>query len=283
MDKMEEEINAMLDSPPPPSEDMGGELVVEDAPAEPAPTIETAPQVQVEAPPAAVESETPPAAEAPVVDERDSTIAELRAEMARLALGQGAQPAPEAGPPTTPTPIQAAPASVEFVATEEDLNKILDSKENFNEFLRGFAEKIRTEAVAEAREASLVSLPPLVSNLADQTVSLRLAIKEFYTNNKDLLDYKSIVGFTANKIAAERPELSLDQLIEELGPEVRKILRLKDATLQAAPVAGQVAPSTPDPSSPGFVPSGGAARRTLAGAPNLTKMEKEILEMNESL
>lgn len=295
---IEDEIQAMNELPPAPPEG-GDPTVLEPEPApEPAPASEPTPEPAPAAPePAPAPTAEPLPVEPPAAEDlRDATIEGLRAEIARLAALSGAPapvapvepvaPPPQAPvAPQAPAPQPSAPAVIEFVKSEEELNQVLDSVGNFNSFLTRFAsdiaQNIRAQVVSEAKEATMVSIPALVGNLAEQAVNMRMAVKEFYSANSDLAPYASYVGSVANEIAAREPQLPLDQLFEKLGPEVRSRLHLKERVLsQALPGAGPE--PTPSAEGPAFPPSSGGTRKPTGADVKLSKTEREILEMLEA-
>ncbi len=177
---------------------------------------------------------------------------------------QGAQGVQRSGP-------------IEFVATEEELDKMLDSKDGFNTFMTGVVEYVTAVAyeklMGSGREQLLRDIPSMVMNITDQQVALRNVIGEFYNKNGDLVPYSSFVGYVANEIAAKEPGLSLQGLVGKLGPEVRMRLGLNKG-VQNAQVQNAQAQNVQQ--SPGFPPSGTPARGGGQSGP--TGITKEILD-----
>ncbi len=166
---------------------------------------------------------------------------------------------------------------IEFVATEEELDKMLDSKDGFNTFMTGVVEYVTAVAyeklMGSGREQLLRDIPSMVMNITDQQVALRNVIGEFYNKNGDLVPYSSFVGYVANEIAAKEPGLSLQGLVGKLGPEVRMRLGLNKG-VQNAQVQNAQAQNVQQ--SPGFPPSGTPARGGGQSGP--TGITKEILD-----
>jgi len=156
-----------------------------------------------------------------------------------------------------------------FVEKEEELDKVLDSVDSFNNYM--------TKVVVKAQEGVLTSIPQLVAKLADQVVTQKLAVAEFYRENKDLVGNKAFVGIVANDLAAKNPGWNMEKIISELGTEVRTRLRMSGITPQAPVVpATPAAPAAPvDP--PAFVVGGGS--RPGPGGPPMTAMEKDIMSL----
>lgn len=269
------------DPPPTPPVEPPPPVPPVDPPAEPPkvtppvePSVEPPPTPPTEPPPAAVPP-VPPVPPTPPPDPRDTKITELEGIVASLrtlvesAVGTVAKPTP------TPTPADPPPSAVhKFVEKEEDLDKILNSVDNFNEFLSGVVKKVQEETTA--------AIIPNIIGVADSTVARRMAVSEFFNANQDLIPYRSYVGVVANEIAAANPEWGLDKVIEGLGTEVRKKL----AIVQAQP--GEVPPIVPpsgtppveDPNDPAFVGGTGARK----GAPGTkTKMQQGIDDLIDGL
>lgn len=256
-----------------------------EAPAPEAPPIETppaAPPVETPAAPAAPEAPpappTPPAESPAARDPRDvqleeqaKTIEELRKMVETVAAKAVAPQAPP--PPKTNadgTPFVEPPVLHSFVATEEEMDKALNSKDNFNALLTKVSER--------GAESVLRMVPQLVAKLADQVVTQKMAVTEFYRENPDLMSNKAFVGMVANDIAAANPGWGMEEVIKTLGPEVRN--RLKIAGGIPGAVNPPQAPQAP-PNSPAFVPGSGA--RPSGGPPSLSKMEADISELISGL
>lgn len=230
--------------PPPPSA----------SPASPAPSAEPAPASAPEGTAA-----EPPAA----VDERDNIISALRAQLeevsAKLVQAPG-QPAPAVDglPAAAPDPAAQPAADVpvlEFVKDDAAFDEALKSHTNFNRLLTG--------VVYKSIESTLRSVPAIVTRLADQQITARSAINEFYSNNKDLVPVKGFVGTVAQDMAAKNPTWKIDDLLANLGKEVRTRLKMGGSAILNAP---QGAPGVPPPpaNGPAFAGTGGGANRTVS-------------------
>lgn len=245
-------------------------------PVEPPPSIEPAPTPASQEPPVAppptppVEPTPPPP---PVGDAKDAEIASLRDTVEQLRgiieniskqaiKPPEAQPAP-VGPDGQPVPVE--PPKHSFVASEDDLDKALNSADNFNSLL--------SNVVNKTQESMLLMIPQLVMKLADETVTRRMAVAEFYSANKDLAANKAFVGMVANEIAAKNPEWTMEQVIEKLADEVRGRLRLTGQI----PTPPSGTPPPKPPAAPAF--AGGGGSRPGGGAPPMDRMAKEINDL----
>jgi len=214
--------------------------------------------------------ETPPVTPPPPVDPRDAELATLRStvEDMRKMLEQMASQVgkPVTHPADQPPAEPAAPEIHKFIEKEEDLDKALNTADDFNKLLSG--------VVAKAQEGFASVLPQLVIGLADQVVTRKMAVAEFFNANKDLVGNRAYVGVVANELAAAHPDWSMEKVIEGLAPEVRNRLRLgADPSIQP-PV---VTPPAEPPATPAFVSRTGA--RPSGGGDELTRIQKGIEEL----
>jgi hypothetical protein len=202
------------------------------------------------------------------------TIEELRkmiGTVAGQATGQPAQPPAPAVPKLDAQgqPIVEPPPVMRFVEKEDELDNMLKNVDNFNE---GMTKIMRT-----GTEEILRAIPHLVNNLATQVVTQKMAVAEFYGANPDLAAYKPFVGMVANEIAAKNPGWGMEDVVKNLGTEVRAKLKLAGTPAASGAPAVPQAPQAPVGPPPAFVPGGGA--RPSGGAPTLTDMEKGIAEL----
>jgi len=172
----------------------------------------------------------------------------------------------------------AGPVVVPFVRDEAALDEVFKTAGNFNQFM--------TNVVGFAVQSVYKSIPQMIQRVADQQVSLRMAAKEFYDNNKDLTPYKDYVGVVTNELVAKNPDWNLAKVIEEVGTEVRKRLKLlKKAgggVLPPQPSGPGPTPRNDPPAggspSPGLPGSAGGGRRA-GGEGQLSALQREINEL----
>lgn len=130
-------------------------------------------------------------------------------------------------------PKPAVPAEFKpgvFVESDEDIDKALGDTASLNALLQKVA--------AYAIENVLSAVPKLVVTLSDQQIVFRQAAKEFWDNNKDLLDKRSFVSFVTNELASKHPEWSLEELFLETEKEVRKKLNIpKQGDVASSPAS----------------------------------------------
>ena len=242
-------------------------------PVEP-PAVDAPPVPPVDEPPVVpptppVEPAVPvvPATPAPPRDARDTELESLRNTIAELRKGMETLASQNINQPSTPPASAPADQVISFVEKEEDLDALLNSKDNFNKFMTG--------ALGKSNEQVMQAMTVVVPKLVDQIVTQRLAVNEFYTNNKDLSSNKAYVGIVANELAKAHPDWDTLTVISNLAEEVRRRLGLGGTVPNQPPVAPSV--DAPPMDSPAFVPGAGA--RTGTGPSSMTQKEKAIIDL----
>lgn len=173
---------------------------------------------------------------------------------------------------------QQARQVLKFLPDDTVFDDVMKSSENFNALL--------TSVVNTAVERSLRLMPQVATQLVEQQINLKTAVRDFYTDNKDLEPHKKYVGFVANEVAAQHSDWGLTQILQETEKEVRNRLKLVRAgeNMQAVQPGSVQQTGTiinrTAPSNPGFVPGGGGGRRgSSTGDGNLSSQEKDIINL----
>jgi len=190
-----------------------------------------------------------------------STIEELRRTIETVA-SQASAPRPAVEPV-----VPIAPVVTKFIEKEEDLDKILNSVDNFNTFL--------SDVLSKNNEQASKNIPDLSSTI-DRIVTQKLAVNEFYANNRDLSGNKAYVGMVANELSVKNPTWTLEDVIKELATEVRNKLRMSGIIPAQAPGTPPI-PLVVD--TPAFVPGGGT--RPAGGGTPMSKLEAGIADLLE--
>lgn len=86
--------------------------------------------------------------------------------------------------------------------------------------LRHIVENIIPVAAQNVMQNTIRTLEPVIDN----RVRTQAVITEWWTRNPDLLGVRNLVGVAANRIAAGNPNISLEELLEKSGAEVRRIV-----------------------------------------------------------
>jgi lipopolysaccharide biosynthesis regulator YciM len=106
---------------------------------------------------------------------------------------------------------------------DETFEKITDDPKEFKKYLLNFGSKV-AEA---AREEALRSIPSMVEKQTKEKAKATQSAERFYKKNPDLVKYRDFVGYKANKIKSENPELDLDDILEKTEREVRQELNIE--------------------------------------------------------
>lgn len=209
--------------------------------------------------------------------------AELKAHLEEMAGKFVIPPAPKQLTPEEQAAQKAqreqqAKQILKFLPDDTVFDDVMKSSENFNALL--------TSVVNTAVERSLRLMPQVATQLVEQQINLKTAVRDFYTDNKDLEPHKKYVGFVANEVAAQHSDWGLTQILQETEKEVRNRLKLVRAgeNMQAVQPGSVQQTGTiinrTAPSNPGFVPGGGGGRRgSSTGDGNLSSQEKDIINL----
>ena len=141
--------------------------------------------------------------------------------------------------PSTSAPSTEAPINVEDFLGEVDLDELTMNKDALNAILNKVYIAARKEARKEAvteRQGILRDIPSIVKNNIEIVTSLKKASEDFYENNPDLVPFKKVVSAVFDEIVGKDPNRSYQEILKEIGPEVRKRLDLKkEAIKQSGP------------------------------------------------
>lgn len=136
-------------------------------------------------------------------------------------------------------PATAAPTTAPPVEEVDFLGESIDPRDMSREELNKILNKVYglgVKATRKSQEDTLRSVPQIVKTNVVTQASLKAASEEFYDNNKDLQPFKKVVAAVFEEVASENPELKFHEVLEKVGPDVRKRLELhKKATTTEAP------------------------------------------------
>ena len=171
--------------------------------------------------------------------------------------------------PVTPSnPIALTPSKRNFL-DGLDMDEVLATPENLNQLLLSVYNSAMDESSKLTAERILQNLPQIMSTYVTNHMSMAKLAEKFYTDNADLASSSQTVASVANKIAAEHPEYTAEQVFDASAIEARKILRIKATATTAEPAV--------KPAKPAFVPPGRS--RNGVKAPVLSDIEKGVLDL----
>jgi len=211
-----------------------------------------------------------PSTEAPKEDERDKTIRELREKLAAKETPK--TKAPRTAAPRTSAPKTDVPVSDEDFLGEVDLDELTRDPKLFNQLLNKVyrnAVKIARAEVKRGTETTVRAIPDIVKNNIALTTRLKKVHDEFYTENKDLVPWKTAVGTVMEEMMSADPSQTYKELLPKVADETRRRLALKKEAIS----------KKEDP--PKLPRSKGGPRQNLK--PETDALQKEMDEMDEAL
>jgi len=226
-----------------------------------------------EAPSTEVPSTEVSSTEAPSTDApEDDVVTRLKAEIEELkALVKSKKPTTEA--PSTEPPLELEERNfLEGI----DVDEVMDDPAALNKLLN----KIYQQAVTDTRkilgEGVLRSIPEIVRTNIATVTNLQRASEQFYEQNPDLKPFKKVVASVFEELASQNPDKRYDEILTEVGDEVRKRLDLhKQAT------ANQ--PKDKKPTVPRLPRKRSSAGRLKGQQPPTDPLLAELEEMNKAL
>ncbi len=106
-----------------------------------------------------------------------------------------------------------------MIKNKEEFNKITTDMISFNQFLEQFKQEI------------FLSIPEIVIKHIQSQHEYKKIVDDFYIKHPDLKKDQVLIGSLANKISAENPGLSMEEVFKKTGIQARKILRNYDEKL----------------------------------------------------
>lgn len=167
-------------------------------------------------------------------------------------------------PPTTTRPVPQALSDRNFL-DGLDIDEVLATPDNLNKLLLSVYNSAMEESSKLSAERILQDLPQIMST----HMSMAKMAEKFYTDNADLASSSQTVASVANKIAAEHPEYTAEQVFDASAIEARKILRIKAVNDSS----GLAKPAT----KPAFV--GPSRGRSSVKAPVMSDIQKGVLDL----
>lgn len=235
-----------------------------DAPA----TDEPATKIPSTNAPATDEPKTePPTTDAP--DEKDQTIADLRAKLAEKDSG----PKPTA-PPATIAPLVFEPQ--DFIG-DENVEDLTSNKDSLNKLLNLVYSKGVTDSRKIVNEGVAKTIPSLVTGQIDVITQMKETRDNFYAANEDLRAFPNVVSTVFDDIAKKDPNQTYDNIMKAIAPEVRKRLNLPEYK------PGNDKDKKNDKGNPPNLPRKKGKSGRTQDKPKTSPIESELDEMNKVL
>lgn len=117
---------------------------------------------------------------------------------------------------------------IESVITREEYEKVdVLNYDQFCTYLR--------HLVKLCVEESLKSLPNVMSHISAQAAYLKDMSNKFYKDNKDLMPYKRLVAETIEKLEAENPGLSYEDILKKAAVQAKQTISKIDSIKSEKP------------------------------------------------
>lgn len=117
---------------------------------------------------------------------------------------------------------EAEELDIEQIVSPEEFEEIQTDPKKFNQVLA----KVYKAAEANARQKVMQDVPQLVQKTASRQATYQTAVQNFYDDNPDLKPFKKFVSVTMNEVAAENPDMNLEDMLQETAKRARKNLAL---------------------------------------------------------
>ncbi|MHA2067181.1 MAG: hypothetical protein ACXABY_22665 [Candidatus Thorarchaeota archaeon] len=204
---------------------------------EPEPAPEPVADPEPEPEPAAAKEPEPKKGEgeADKVDDVESMRADFNkfasAQLEKFGISEEGRLVQQDEPPK-PEPAPAEPAAPKAVEvkpielTDEAFEELKEDKEKFTKFINDIGVNI----ASAVQEKVLLNVIPSTQKYASNYISSVQTVENFYRENPELNDYRSVVGFLSTKIGQENPEMNRGDLLKKTGEEAYRLLRIKRGT-----------------------------------------------------
>ena len=95
-------------------------------------------------------------------------------------------------------------------------DQITGNLDEFNKFLEEFKREI------------FLSIPEIIMKHLQDTVNANKLVAKFYKDNPELKEHRLVIGSLANKIAAENPGLSSEEVFNLVAKQAKEVLKESD-------------------------------------------------------
>ena len=211
----------------------------------------------------AEELEPEPEPEESELDERDQTIADLRAKLAeKESIKESATE-----PPATEAPLTFDDQN--FLG-ELDLDDVISDPKAFNQLLNKLYQRAVTDTRKVLGEGILRSIPDIVKSNIVITNNLQKTSEQVFADNKDLKPFRKVVAAVFEEVYAKNPDKTYDEVLKEVADESRIRLDLHKK-------------AQPEKQSPPRLPRSKSRPGRPDNKPPLTGIENELEAMNKIL
>ena len=194
-----------------------------------------------------------------VENKTDELIEQLKEENAALKTGKalgGKEEPPQRKQEDTPQESQKSEEKeeseakkIEAFITDEEFEEMQTNPQKYNEIML----RVYKRARQDASEDVIRQIPSLVQAASNRQLTLQQSVTEFYQKNPDLRKHAQYVGYVANQVKAQNPEMSVPDILNEAEQRVRADL---DLTKQAEKAEEERQENLPKNKQPAFAHRG---------------------------
>ena len=182
----------------------------------------------------------------------------LAAQSGTTTAPQAPAQAPTEQPPAPVTTVPQAPpqAATPFVLSQDDYIRAISSPEGMSEVMQ----KMQSAIAADLQQHYLAQAVQQATSIAREEAVRYAAAQQFFVRNPELTPYKASCALVANELAAQNPNMPMEELLAKTALVMRTRYGL---STQKAKAAGTVASATGP--KPAFV-GGGTKARSKGGS-----------------
>lgn len=142
---------------------------------------------------------------------------------------------------------------------DESVAKFFDEDDTIMDVTPAKLNKAFKDVYDAAVSSITQRLPGTIQNILSQTIEIRDTVNDFFSENPELAPHKKYLQHVAREVTSEKPEISLQEMLEEAGNRVRSDLGIKKGEEETRPERKPIATRSPG----------------SRGAPTLRKPKKE--------
>ena len=204
----------------------------------------------------------------PEATDDELTLLRKRAELLEQRLNEAYSKVPQQSEEYPPKTTEAP----DFFG-DWNYEEIIDNEQSFKKFLGEFAEKVKgyTEQSLSQR------LPQEVSRITNTQLTVAQRAERFFDEHKALAKVRPYVATITGQVAKENPKWDMEQVLQETAKRAYDALGLSPNIVEELQQEANVQPKK----KPAFAAPKGQGNRGKAEEPQLSEMEKDILDLIE--
>jgi hypothetical protein len=186
------------------------------------------------------------------------TVEELSGRTPSKVSNNVESAAPVMQTPIVPSQSGDSEEAITKLFTDLNFDAIMESKENFVNFMTQVIKTTREVTRDETAQKVLKSIPSVVGTYVNQQATMKDVANAFYTDHPELKPVKRYVASVAEQIAHQNPEWKLPEVLAEAAKVTKENLKIV-AAIKAEEKTTAIAPALPGSTGarkPVMVPKG---------------------------